>query len=46
MNERQLPGRTEAILPVVEVCAVARRDLKAGEVLDGVYGMYMTYAKP
>src|SRR3989442_4578866 len=28
--------------PVVEVCAVAKRDLKAGEVLDE-YGMYMTY---
>src|SRR3954466_12788704 len=26
--------------PVVEVCAVAKRDLKAGEVLDE-YGMYM-----
>jgi predicted homoserine dehydrogenase-like protein len=30
--------------PVVEVCAVAKRDLKAGEVLDG-YGMYMTYGE-
>jgi predicted homoserine dehydrogenase-like protein len=28
--------------PVVEVCAVAKRDLKAGEILDD-YGMYMTY---
>ncbi len=30
--------------PVVEVCAVAKRDLKAGEVLDGI-GMYMTYGE-
>ena len=30
--------------PVVEVCAVAKRDLKAGERLDG-YGMYMTYGE-
>lgn len=30
--------------PVVEVCAVAKRDLKAGEVLDA-YGMYMTYGE-
>ncbi|MGB9023712.1 MAG: Gfo/Idh/MocA family oxidoreductase [Candidatus Bathyarchaeia archaeon] len=30
--------------PVVEVCAVAKRDLKAGEVLDDV-GMYMTYGE-
>ena len=30
--------------PVVEVCAVAKRDLKAGELLDG-YGMYMTYGE-
>jgi predicted homoserine dehydrogenase-like protein len=30
--------------PVVEVCAVAKRELKAGEVLDG-YGMYMTYGE-
>jgi predicted homoserine dehydrogenase-like protein len=30
--------------PVVEVCAVAKRDLKAGEILDG-YGMYMTYGE-
>jgi predicted homoserine dehydrogenase-like protein len=28
----------------VEVCAVAKRDLKAGEVLDD-YGMYMTYGE-
>jgi predicted homoserine dehydrogenase-like protein len=28
--------------PVVEVCAVAKRDLKAGEVLDE-YGLYTTY---
>ncbi len=28
--------------PIVEVCAVAKRDLVAGEVLDD-YGMYMTY---
>jgi predicted homoserine dehydrogenase-like protein len=30
--------------PVVEVCAVAKSDLKAGEVLDD-YGMYMTYGE-
>ncbi|MGZ6123372.1 MAG: NAD(P)H-dependent oxidoreductase [Myxococcales bacterium] len=30
--------------PVVEVCAVAKRDLKAGEVMDE-YGMYMTYGE-
>ncbi len=30
--------------PVVEVCAVAKRDLKKGEVLDN-YGMYMTYGE-
>jgi predicted homoserine dehydrogenase-like protein len=30
--------------PVVEVCAVAKRDQKAGEILDG-YGMYMTYGE-
>jgi predicted homoserine dehydrogenase-like protein len=30
--------------PVVEVCAVAKRDLKAGEALDD-YGMYMTYGE-
>lgn len=30
--------------PVVEVCAVAKRDLRAGEILDG-YGMYMTYGE-
>jgi len=30
--------------PVVEVCAVAKRNLKAGEVLDD-YGMYMTYGE-
>jgi len=30
--------------PVVEVCAVAKRDLKTGEMLDG-YGMYMTYGE-
>lgn len=30
--------------PVVEVCAVAKRDLNAGEVLDGI-GMYMTYGE-
>jgi predicted homoserine dehydrogenase-like protein len=29
---------------VVEVCAVAKRDLKAGEILDD-YGMYMTYGE-
>ncbi len=30
--------------PVVEVCAVAKRDLREGEVLDD-YGMYMTYGE-
>jgi predicted homoserine dehydrogenase-like protein len=30
--------------PVVEVCAVAKRDLKAGETLDD-YGMFMTYGE-
>ena len=30
--------------PMVEVCAVAKRDLKAGEVHDD-YGMYMTYGE-
>jgi predicted homoserine dehydrogenase-like protein len=30
--------------PVVEVCACAKRDLAAGEVLDD-YGMYMTYGE-
>ena len=30
--------------PVVEVCAVAKRDLNAGEILDE-YGMYMTYGE-
>ncbi len=30
--------------PVVEVAAVAKRDLRAGEVLDD-YGMYMTYGE-
>jgi predicted homoserine dehydrogenase-like protein len=30
--------------PVVEVCAVAKQDLRAGEVLDD-YGMYMTYGE-
>ncbi|QEL24138.1 NAD(P)-dependent oxidoreductase [Bosea sp. F3-2] len=30
--------------PVVEVCAVAKRDLSAGETLDD-YGMYMTYGE-
>src|SRR5438876_1713746 len=30
--------------PGVEVCAVAKRDLKSGEVLDD-YGMYMTYGE-
>jgi predicted homoserine dehydrogenase-like protein len=30
--------------PVVEVCAVAKRDLEAGEVLDE-YGMYTTYGE-
>jgi predicted homoserine dehydrogenase-like protein len=30
--------------PVVEVCAVAKRDLKCGEILDD-YGMFMTYGE-
>jgi predicted homoserine dehydrogenase-like protein len=30
--------------PVVEVCSVAKRDLRAGEVLDD-YGMHMTYGE-
>lgn len=30
--------------PVVEVCAIAKRDLKAGEILDE-YGMYTTYGE-
>jgi predicted homoserine dehydrogenase-like protein len=30
--------------PVLEVCAVAKRSLQAGEVLDD-YGMYMTYGE-
>jgi predicted homoserine dehydrogenase-like protein len=30
--------------PVVEVCAVAKRNLKSGEILDD-YGMYMTYGE-
>ena len=30
--------------PVVEVCAVAKRDLREGEVLDG-HGEYMTYGE-
>ena len=30
--------------PAVEVCAVAKRDLKAGETLDE-YGMFMTYGE-
>jgi predicted homoserine dehydrogenase-like protein len=30
--------------PVVEVCAIAKRDLKESEVLDD-YGMYMTYGE-
>jgi predicted homoserine dehydrogenase-like protein len=30
--------------PVVEVCAVAKRDLRGGEVLDD-YGMYLTYGE-
>ncbi|MBI3852475.1 MAG: NAD(P)-dependent oxidoreductase [Verrucomicrobia bacterium] len=30
--------------PVVEVCAVAKRDLNSGEVLDD-YGRYMTYGE-
>lgn len=30
--------------PVVEVCAVAKRDLRAGEILDD-YGRFMTYGE-
>ena len=30
--------------PIVEVCAVAKRDLKAGEILDE-YGHFMTYGE-
>lgn len=30
--------------PIVEVCAVAKRDLNSGETLDD-YGMYMTYGE-
>ena len=30
--------------PVVEVCAVAKRELSEGETLDD-YGMYMTYGE-
>lgn len=30
--------------PLVEVCAVAKRDLRAGEVLDG-YGHFMSYGE-
>jgi predicted homoserine dehydrogenase-like protein len=30
--------------PVVEVCAIAKRDLRAGEILDD-YGMYMSYGE-
>jgi predicted homoserine dehydrogenase-like protein len=30
--------------PVVEVCAIAKRELKVGELLDD-YGMYMTYGE-
>jgi predicted homoserine dehydrogenase-like protein len=30
--------------PVVEVCAVAKRDLRAGDILDE-YGMYTTYGE-
>lgn len=30
--------------PVVEVCAVAKKDLKKGEILDD-YGMFMTYGE-
>lgn len=30
--------------PVVEVCAIANRDRKAGEILDD-YGMYMSYGE-
>ena len=43
---RVVPGRGRSPIggPVVEVCAVAKRDLKAGEVLDD-YGMYMTYGE-
>ena len=41
-----VPRRARTALggPVVEVCAVAKRDLEQGEVLDE-YGMYMTYGE-
>ena len=35
---------TPAAGPMVEVCAVAKRDLRAGETLDD-YGHYMTYGE-
>jgi predicted homoserine dehydrogenase-like protein len=38
------PGVRPLAGPVVEVCAVAKRNLKAGEVLDH-YDMYMTYGE-
>ena len=37
-------SRRRSAGPVVEVCAVAKRDLEAGEMLDE-YGMYMTYGE-
>lgn len=39
---RDAAGQAEA--PHVEVCAVAKRDLAAGEVLDD-YGHFMTYGE-
>ena len=41
---RRRGRRRRSAGPVVEVCAVAKRDLQAGEVLDE-YGMYMTYGE-
>ena len=37
-------SRRRSAVPSVEVCAVAKRDLKAGETLDE-YGMFMTYGE-
>ena len=37
-------SRRRSTGPSVEVCAVAKRDLKAGETLDD-YGMFMTYGE-
>ena len=41
---RATTWRSRSVGPCVEVCAVAKRDLKAGETLDS-YGMYMTYGE-